>query len=220
MIEIAGGSFKDIRHLIYKHFLYSYPSVDFYDKVNEMTLYYGISFSEFIRDDLWRNCIIVDRGLHRIGSAVRGKIKDFLEKSPMPVHKEPVKNQKMKDRQVAGLKILMDYGVSQGYYIIVYEEGKALMMMDVQNTGVVVCGGRSWAYVYQGKNYFTLNEHFPLLGYFQLGGNDVIGKLEDAIDKRMEERTAALSQRRKAFVMRQKSGWAKYNAKRKASKPD
>ena len=215
LIEIAKGNIKDTRHLRYQHFLYSYPSTDFYDKLNEMTKYYRISFAEFIRDDLWRNGIIVDRGEHRIGSGVRGKIKDFLEMSPMPVHEPPIKNQKMKDRQIAGLKTLMECGEKNGYFIIVYEEGKALMMMDVCNTGIVVFGGRSWAYVYQGKNYFALTENLPLLGYFQLAGNNVIGKLEEAFNGRMKDRTDKLSARRKDYVMRQKNGWANYNSQKK-----
>jgi hypothetical protein len=60
----------------------------------------------------------------------------------------------------------------------------------------------------------------PLVGYFQLSSADVVGKLKQAISGELKNRTDKLSERRKAYVMRQKSGWAKYNAKRKASKPD
>lgn len=217
IFEIIGGSIKDPRHIRYEHFLFSYGTPDFLDKLNEMTLYYKVSFAEFIRDDLWRHGIISDRGMHRISSGVRGKIKDYLEKFPMPINEEPVKNQKMKDRQIAGLETLKQYGESHGFYIIGYIEESGLVMWDVRKRGILVNSGSSWAYVYKTGLCFENDKHFPLLGFFQLGGNDVTGKLEEAIIGGMKERTDALSQRRKAFVMRQKSGWSKYNAKKKAA---
>ena len=220
IFEIVGGSIKDTRHLRYEHFLYSYDTPDFWEKLNEMNQYYQVSFSEFVRDDLWRHGIIVDRGEHRIDSRVRGKIKDFLEKSPMPMRKEPVKNQKMKDRQVAGLETLKQYGESNGFYILAYIEGSGLVMWDVRNRGILVNCGSSWAYVYKTGLCFENDKNFPLIGYFQLGGNDVTVKLEDAIDGRLKDRVDKLSARRKDFVMRKKSGWTRYNAKRKAAKPD
>lgn len=220
LFQIIGGGIKNKRHIIYEHFLYSYPSPDFYDKMDEMATYYGISFEEFIRDDLFRHGIIEDTGVHRIGPGVRGKIKDYLEKFPMPVYEQPLNNQKMKARQKAGLETLKQYGESNGYYIMAYIAGSGLVMWDVRKRGILVNCGSSWAYVYKTGLSFENHRHFPLLGYFQLGGNDVTGKLEEAINGELKDRTDKLSERRKAYVMRQKSGWTKYNARRRESKTD
>ena len=46
-----------------------------------------------------------------------------------------------------------------------------------------------------------------MIGYFQLSSADVVGKFKQAISGELKDRTDKLSERRKAYVIRQKSVW-------------
>jgi len=219
--KLISVSDTDFKNTMYEYFLYSYPEQIFWDKVIEMEEAWNIPVREIVRDELFLRGIIVDRSdVCRVGPPIRKKIKQFLFAHPMPVLAREVTNQSLRNRQIDGLAKLKEFGEKHDYLILYYNAESSLLMWDKRKTGILLNAGRSFAYVYQGGFSYSFERDMPLVGYFQLSSADVVGKLEDAISGGMKDRTDALSQRRKAYVMRQKSGWAKYNAKRKASKPD
>ncbi len=205
---------------MYEHFLYCFPEQIFWDKIIEMEKAWQIPVGEFVRDELWLKGLIENRGEYRIGINMRKKIKEFLFDFPMPVPVREVKNQSLRNRQIEGLAKLKEFGEKHNYYILYYNPENSLLMWDKSKTGILLNAGRSFAYVYEGGFTCSFERDMPLVGYFQLSSSDVVGKLKEAISGGMKERTAALSERRKAFAMRQKERWTHYNAKRKEAVPN
>lgn len=213
--KLITVSDTDLKNAMYEHFLYCFPEQIFWDKVNEMEMVWEIPVGEFVRDELWLKGIVENRGEYRIGPYLRKKIKQFLFNNPMPLPKREVKNQNLRNRQIEGLAQLKAFGEKHNYLILHYNPESSLMMWDKCKTGILLNAGRSFAYVYQCGFSFSFERNMPLVGYFQLSSGDVIGKLKEALNGQMKERTAALSERRKAFAMRQKARWERVNAKRK-----
>lgn len=219
--KLISVSDTDLKNTMYEYFLYSYPEQMFWDKVIEMEEAWNIPVREIVRDELFLRGIIIDRSdVCRVGPPIRKKIKQFLFAHPMPVLAREVKNQSLRNRQIDGLTRLKEFGEKHDYLILYYNAESSLLMWDKRKTGILLNAGRSFAYVYKGGFSYSFERDMPLVGYFQLSSADVVGKLKQAISGELKNRTDKLSERRKAYVMRQKSGWAKYNAKRKASKPD
>jgi len=219
--KLISVSDTDLKNTMYEYFLYSYPEQMFWDKVIEMEEAWNIPVREIVRDELFLRGIIIDRSdVCRVGPPIRKKIKHFLFAHPMPVLAREVKNQSLRNRQIDGLTRLKEFGEKHDYLILYYNAESSLLMWDKRKTGILLNAGRSFAYVYKGGFSYSFERDMPLVGYFQLSSADVVGKLKQAISGELKNRTDKLSERRKAYVMRQKSGWAKYNAKRKASKPD
>jgi hypothetical protein len=134
----------------------------------------------------------------------------------MPVPEWKVKNQSLRNRQIDGLKKLREYGLQHGYLILCYSDEDYLLMWEKQKKGILLNAGRSFAYVYQGGLSFNIDRNMPLLGFFQLSAADVVSKFEQVINGELKERTEALSERRKIFIIRRKNRWKRFNEKRNA----
>lgn len=212
LISVSDAENKNVR---YEYFLYSYPEQIFWDKVLEMEQAWDIPVREIVRDELYLKGIVEDRSdVCRVGPRIRKKIKQFLVDHPMPVLEWEVKNQSLRNRQIDGLKKLREYGMGHGYLILYYSEENCLLMWEKQKTGILLNAGRSFAYVYQGGLSYNMDRNMPLLGYFQLSASDVVTKFKQVINGELKERTQALSERRKQFIIRRKNRWKRFNEKR------
>ena len=219
--KLISVSETDVKNTMFEYFLYSYPEQDFWDKVIEMEKAWNIPVREFVREELFLRGIIIERSdVCRTGPHIRKKIKQFLYDHPMPVPEWHVTNQSLRNRQIDGLAKLKEFGEKHDYLILFFNAESSLLMWDKRKSGILLNAGRSFAYVYHGGFSYSFERDMPLVGYFQLSSADVIGKLKQAISGELKDRTDKLSERRKAYVIRQKTGWTKYNARRKESKTD
>ena len=219
--KLITVSETDVKNTMFEYLLYSYPEQDFWDKVLEMEAAWNIPVREVMRDEMFLRGMIIDRSdVCRSGPSIRKKIKQFLYDHPMPVPKWEVTNQSLRNRQIDGLAKLKEFGEKHDYLILYYNAESSLLMWDKRKTGILLNAGRSFAYVYHGGFSYSFERDMPLVGYFQLSSADVVGKLKQALNGQMEERTAALSERRKQFIIRRKNRWKHFNAKRKAAIPE
>lgn len=218
--DLVSVSDSKLKNAMYEHLLYCFPEPRFWDKIAEMEECFGVPVGEFVRDDLWLKGLVENRGEHRMGSKMRKLIKDFLLDNPVPLDEVVVKKHSLRYRQTDGLKKLQEYGVRHKWIILFYEPGEALLMWKKSKKGVLLNAGRSFAYLYQSGPSFSMDVNMPVVGYFQLSAKDVIGKLKQALIGGLEERTAALSERRKQFIIRRKNRWKHFNEKGKAAKPE
>ena len=197
---------KCLKQLYYDHFIYSFPEEVFYNKADEMEEALGVPLLGFLRDELFLFGILEenDRGDSRIGPKMRKRMKEYLLIHPMPLPPQTGKKSAMKIRQEKGLKQLVMTGREMRFDILAHtSEGAIIWNRDI---GVIVVAGRSWCYVYKTGHSFVMDVNFHILGYFQLGGNDIPGQLNKAINGEMQPRADALSLRRRAYMIRKKKG--------------
>lgn len=219
LLELISVSDTAVKNTMYDYLLYSYPEQPFWDKVIEMEQAWNVPVREVLRDELFLRGIIIDRSdVCRIGPRMRKKIKQFLFDHPMPVPEWEVTNHSLRNRQIDGLAKLKAYGEKHDYLILFYDPDSALLMWDKRKSGILLNTGRSFAYVYQGGRSYSFNMDLSMIGYFQLSSANVVSKFKEAINGHMEDRTAALSERRKQFIIRRKKRWTKFNSKRNAIK--
>jgi len=214
--DLVSVSDSQLKNSMYELLLYSFPEPKFWDKIAEMEAVFAVPVGEFVRDDLWLKGIVENRGEHRMGSKMRKLIKDFLLDSPVLLDESVVKKHSLRDRQTNGLAKLQEYGDKHKWIILFYEEGEALVMYSKCKRGVLLNAGRSFAYLYKAGGSFNIDKNMPVVGYFQLCASDVVGKLKEALNGQMKERTAALAERRKQFIIRRKNRWRHFNEKRSA----
>lgn len=178
---------------VYRHFLYTFPQQKFFKKVKEISKYTGINIIEFLKSELF-GLGLLDQGEHSPGSrTLRRIVKAYLLEHPMTIHPKKIKRQDMVDRQLLGKRKLYDICKQMNWTEV--HNDKGLMMWDRWN-GFLLITGTGWAYVYKTSEGFRTTKHFPLLGYFQLGGSDVVGELISCINGKRTYRAGQLSQRR------------------------
>ena len=185
----------------YEYFLYSFPEDAFFDKIIEMEDLWQVPVGEFVRDELYRIGLIKNRGEYRIGPKMRAKIKKYLFEHPMPLPERQIKNPSMKERQEKGRLKLLEIGREMGFDVFCENSGVVIWSRPM---GILAVAGNSWCYVYRTGHSIQMNKNFPVIGYFQLAGNDIHGRLMKAINGELQAGADALSERRKAFILRQK----------------
>ena len=185
----------------YEYFLYSFPEDAFFDKITEMEDLWQVPVGEFVKDELYRIGLLGNRGKYRIGPKMRAKITQYLIENPMPLPDRPIKNPSMKARQRNGQLQLLEIGRVMGFDIFCENSGVVIWSRKL---GVLAVAGNSWCYVYRTGHSIQMNKNFPVIGYFQLAGSDIQGQLMKAINGELQDRADALSERRKAYILRQK----------------
>jgi len=218
LLDLISVSDSQVKNAMYEHLLYCFPEPKFWDKIAEMEAILEVPVGEFVRDDLWLKGLVENRGEYRIGSKMRKKIKEYLLESPVPLDEVVVIKYSLRGRQTDGLAKLLEYGEKHRWLILYYEEGEALLMWKKSKRGILLNAGRSFAYLYKAGPSFHVDKNMPVIGYFQLSATDVVGKLKQALNGQMKERTDALSERRKQFIIRRRNRWRHLIEKRNAAK--
>lgn len=197
--------------LDYELFLYSFQEDLFFDKVTEMEKVWGVPVGEIVRDELFCMGLIEERGEYRLGPKMRKKIKKYLEESPMPLEKSPIKNPGMKRRQQEGQLKLLVAGIEMGFDVLCENPGVVIWSRKL---GILAVAGTSWCYIYKTGHSFRTDVNFPIIGYFQLAGSNILGQLMKAISGELQPKADSLSVRRRAFMVRKKKRLRSISSKR------
>jgi len=197
--------------LDYELFLYSFPEDSFFDKVAEMEKTWGVPVGEIVRDELFCMGLNEERGEYRLGPKMRKKIMQYLNDHPMPLQDIPIKNLGMKKRQQEGKLKLLQIGRDMYFDILCDDPG---VMMWSRDLGILAVAGTSWCYIYKTCHSFRTDVNFPIIGYFQLAGRNISGQLAKAIMGSMQPQADALSERRRAFMVRKKKSLGRISSKR------
>jgi hypothetical protein len=195
----------------YEWFMWCYGGVKFERIRVGMSKKFKVDITGALRDDLWCRGIVEERGEGRMVKRMRENVKDYLEDV---IVSKRVKNEGMVERQRRGRERLEEEGRLLGFMILANRDG---LMMFQREWGMMVVCGMSWGYVYKTGYSFSFRDEWQEVGYFQLGGGDVVGQMMMAINGGMTHRTKEHKVRQKLLGVRRRVRVVNVGKKRKST---